>query len=234
VSVKFEDISYDLVEGIFTILDGFIFRESDEITLTGTGGTATILNNGITKTASFHTSLIITASDFVTANAAAYLVAGTVLTSSGAKLIFKANVPGIGFTGNTTITNATGNLAGTVAAADVTYPIYKSVPKTPADTYIYIGGVIQAEDGTKDSFIYNGTVQVRVTMDDMTRADKTVLQQILNVIRGLLKATKAAVFTIGSHTLIVFSHESMTEVVEQADTGIIKVNLIDIYNFEIQ
>lgn len=86
----------------------------DTITLTGTSGTATIAAaGGLTKTATFSISLTQTAANFVTANAAAYLAVGIVLTSSGDDLIFTDNDPGKGFT-NPTITNATGDLAGSV------------------------------------------------------------------------------------------------------------------------
>jgi hypothetical protein len=91
-------------------------KRVDTITLTGTSGTATILCDGGSHTATFNGTLTTTASDFVTANAAAYLAGGVVLTSSGANLIFTSSVAGVDFTGNTTCTNATGNLAGSVVA----------------------------------------------------------------------------------------------------------------------
>lgn len=90
-------------------------KRVDTITLTGTGGTATIVCNGETDTATFNTSLTITASDFVTANAADYLTADTVLTSVGAVLTITAVVPGTDFTGATSGANATGDLLGTAA-----------------------------------------------------------------------------------------------------------------------
>lgn len=233
MSTKFEDISYDLVDGIYDVLNNFVFKEVDTITLSGTSGTATILNNGITKTATFATSKTLTASNFVTTNAAAYLAAGTVLTSLGEVLTFTAFTPGTGFTGATTITNATLTLSGTVASADITYPILKSIPKPAPDNYIYAGGVIQTEDGTKDDFHYLGSVTVKVVTDNLSRADKKLAQQILNVIRGLLKPKKSSVFSLHNHTLITFSHESMTPVEEQNE-AIIKISLNDLYNFLIQ
>lgn len=235
MSTKHKDISYDLIEGIFTVLDAFIFREVDEITLTGTSGTATILNNGITKTATYSGgSLTATATAFVNANAAAYLVAGTLLTSNGAKLIFSANVPGVGFTGVTSITNATLTLAGTVASADVTYPIYKSIPKPAAEVYIYVGNVIYEEDGTKDHFMYNGTCQVQVVDQSKMRPDKKLCQQIINVTRGLLQPSKGSVFSITPSTLVIFDPGTFNEVIEQNDNGITKIKYIESYNFLIQ
>ncbi|MFH1194082.1 MAG: hypothetical protein V1720_00135 [bacterium] len=233
MSVGHVDISYDLIDGIYDVLNNFIFKEVDNITLSGTSGTATILNNGITKTATWHTSLTITASDFVTANTPAYLAAGTVITSSGAILTFTALTPGTGFTGATTITAATGTLAGTVASADVTYPIYKSIPKPAAVTYVFVGNVIQAEDGTKDSFIYNGTVQIHIVDESKERGDMKLAQSILNVVRGLLKPARSTVFVCGSKTLVEFTPESLSTLTGE-EIGISKIRLIDMYNFIIQ
>lgn len=88
-------------------------KKVDTLTLTGTSGTGTILAGGVSKVAEFDTDLTTTAAAFVTANAAAYLAAGIVLTSSGADLIFTANVAGTPFT-SPTFTNISGTLAGTV------------------------------------------------------------------------------------------------------------------------
>lgn len=88
-------------------------KRADTVTLTGASGTANILCNGVTRTATFGDDLEDTAADFVTSHAAAYLAAGVVVTAVGAVLYFVANVAGTDFTGNTTITNATGDLAGT-------------------------------------------------------------------------------------------------------------------------
>lgn len=84
------------------------------ITLSGTSGTANVtLAGGLTKLATFSSSLSTTASNFVTAHAAAYLQQGIVVTSSGANLIFEAGLAGYEYT-TPAITNASGNLAGTV------------------------------------------------------------------------------------------------------------------------
>lgn len=90
------------------------------ITLSGTGGTANVTAaGGLTKLATFDTDLATTAANFVTAHAAAYLAAGIVLTttSTGAtdgKLVFTDTVAGTDFV-SPVITNATTNLAGSVA-----------------------------------------------------------------------------------------------------------------------
>jgi hypothetical protein len=233
MSVAYADISKPLKAALYSALSGHIYTEIDEITLTGTSGTATVLNNGVSKTATFATSLTLTASNFVTTNAAAYLVAGTILISDGVKLIFRNTVLGSAFTGNTTITNASGTLAGTVVVTDEIYPVYKSIPKTPADNYIYVGGIIQAEDGTKDEFIYTGTLQVKVVTDRVQRADSFLAESMLNVVRAHLQPTKGAVLSLSGNTMVTLTPEGMTELSEQTELGM-KIQMIDLYTFLIQ
>lgn len=93
----------------------------DTLSLAGTSGTATISGpGGLSLTATFATSLTVTASNFVTANAAAYLAEGIVLTDSTGDLIFTANVAGTPHD-HPTATNLTGDLTGTnvITAANV-------------------------------------------------------------------------------------------------------------------
>jgi len=91
-------------------------KRVDTITLSGSSGTATIVCNGETDTATWNAGgLTLTASDFVTANAADHLAAGTVLTSVANVLYFTAVVAGTDFTGASSGANATGDLAGTAA-----------------------------------------------------------------------------------------------------------------------
>lgn len=234
MSTASKDISYTVVNAIYSALGGdvgFVYQRKDTITLTGSSGTASITCNGVTKTATWHTSLTITASDFVTANAAAYLASGVILTSSGAVLTFLRTVKVLGFTGNTSITNASGTLAGAVVNADTNYPVYKSIPVNPAEVYIRIGEVLDTDDGTKDEFIYKGSVPVIICDESQTRqADKKKAQNILNEVRGVLKPTKASV----PSGLIIFSHEGKTEYIDLNDEAKPKLRLVDIYNFLIQ
>lgn len=116
------------------------------------------------------------------------------------------------------------------ALAGLSVPVYKSVPKTPAASYVLIHGVIQMEDGTKEDFVYRGTVQVRVVTDGLQAADKKAAQDLLSTVRATLKPTRAAVFSVSPYTLVVFSPESLNEMTEQTELGI-KISLIDIYNF---
>lgn len=84
----------------------------NNIALSGTAGTANVTGvGGLTKLATFNTSLTQTAADFVTAHAAAYAAVGIIVTSSGVNIIFTAAVAGTPHSAPV-ITNATGDLAG--------------------------------------------------------------------------------------------------------------------------
>lgn len=85
----------------------------DDVTLTGTSGTANINVAGVNYLATFNTNLTTTASDFVTSHSAALTAAGITVTSNAAVLTFTANVGGTAFTIAAPV-NATGDLAGTL------------------------------------------------------------------------------------------------------------------------
>lgn len=86
----------------------------DTVTLTGSSGTATLLCNGISKTVAYNISTTQTATDFVNDNAAEFLISGITLTADGFDLVFTSTTLGVDYSGDTTITNATGTLAGLV------------------------------------------------------------------------------------------------------------------------
>ena len=125
-------------------------------------------------------------------------------------------------------------LDGQVTVNGVDYSVFVTMPKVAPDNYIYIGEVNQIDDGTKDEFIYKGTVQIRVTTDNLHTAEKKLARQIISAVRGLLKPTVDAVFALDTSELIVFSHESYSELTTQTDSNLVRIDLIDIYNFEIQ
>jgi len=77
--------SRDVFEAVF---DGSNTARVYRMTLSGSSGTGTVSMAGVSKTATYATSPTQTATNFVTANADAYLAAGITLTSSGAVLIF--------------------------------------------------------------------------------------------------------------------------------------------------
>lgn len=81
------------------------------IILTGTNGTATITVNGLAKVATWNTSLVITASDFATANYSAYKTIGIKLSSYGVQIRF--NTDEGTYISSASIANATLTLNGT-------------------------------------------------------------------------------------------------------------------------
>jgi len=125
-------------------------------------------------------------------------------------------------------------LKAKVIYGGITYPVHKSIPKPPPSIYVWITEVLNDEDGTKDAFIYYGTVQVRLINEGQQRADKKKIQGIMNVVRGLLQPSKGSTFSCGSRNLIVFSPGPTNEFTEIADNGIVRMQLIDIYNFIIE
>lgn len=85
------------------------------VTLTGTAGTANIAAvGGLTKLVTYGDSLTDTAADFVTSHKAAYAAVNIRCTSSGVVIYFESYFLSTALT-LPTITNASGNLAGTVA-----------------------------------------------------------------------------------------------------------------------
>lgn len=112
------------------------FKQVNIVTLSGTSGTATI-GGPLSKTATFSISLTTTASNFVTTYAADYLTNNIVITSDGATITFKATDPNVEFS-EVTVTNASGDLTGTVSTqTDVEQVIVQSpVYKRPSE-YVY-------------------------------------------------------------------------------------------------
>jgi len=97
-------------------------KQVDTVTLYGASGTAKLVGpGGLNKDLTYVASLTQTATNFVTANAAAYLLKGIVLTSSGADLIFTASVAGVPFEHPAVITTS-GDLAGMVVATTSNVP----------------------------------------------------------------------------------------------------------------
>lgn len=121
-----------VVEATFTLLEEDGYSETgagvaqiEEVTLTGSSGTATItLAGGLTKTVTWDTNLTDTAAAFVTSHAAAYKAVGITVTSVGAIISFTAPIAGTPII-QPAIANASGNLGGTVAqdTANKTTPL---------------------------------------------------------------------------------------------------------------
>ena len=99
-----------------TYVNTVAVKEVDTVTLTGVSGTANVNINGTDYLATFNTSLTQTAADFVTSHAATIAArwGKLVVTSTGADIIVTAGVAGMPQQ-DPTVTNVTGNLAGTNA-----------------------------------------------------------------------------------------------------------------------
>lgn len=113
----------------------------------------------------------------------------------------------------------------------VTYPVYKSTPKPAPSTYVIIDQINSIENGTKDYFIYEGTINIVICDDSAQRGDKKLAQGILGVVRGLLKSTRTSTFTVTGFTLVAFTPGVFNDFVEQSETGYSRIRLIDQYNF---
>jgi len=103
-------------------------NSSQAITLTGTAGTATVTIDGETYTATFATSLAVTATNFVTSHAAAILAEhGLVVTADSGVLTFTGATSTFS---SPSIENATEDLAGTVGEVTVVIEKIKGGCKT--------------------------------------------------------------------------------------------------------
>ncbi len=108
--VRYTGLSADLRR-----LFGFAVAQINEVTLTGTSGTANINVDSTDYLATFNTDLTTTASDFVTSHATALNTAGITVTSNAAVLTFTAQST-TAFTIAAPV-NASGDLAGTESGA---------------------------------------------------------------------------------------------------------------------
>lgn len=98
------------------------FKQTDNVLLSGTSGTASIVCAGLTKTVTFATDLETTASNFVTANLIAFANINIELTSSGDTITFKATQSGVPYD-SPVITNTSGDLTGAITSGTATDPV---------------------------------------------------------------------------------------------------------------
>lgn len=109
-----QDISTILVTPIYPLLNTYSTRA---LTLTGTSGTANVAIAGVNYLATFTSSLSTSATNFVTSHGATLLALGYTVTANSGVLTVSAlteDFPTI------TITNVSGDLAGTLAAVSAT------------------------------------------------------------------------------------------------------------------
>ena len=130
-------------------------KQVDTITLAGTSGACVISGpGGLDKTATFVTSLTITATNFYTAWAADYLAQGIVLTNpSAGVLVFTAQTAGVAFDHPMIITT-TADLTGDVVNTTANVPTRE--PKRILEYYSVAAATVP--DHTLDSFLYIANV----------------------------------------------------------------------------
>lgn len=122
-----------------------------------------------------------------------------------------------------------------VAVGSVTYPVYDTVEKGATNrTYVYIGNYLDNEEGTKDDFVYTGTIAIEcVDEGQVQNVRRSTVQGLNNAVRAKLKTSKGAVFSVTGFTLIYFRHAGSTQTYEN-NNGRATVRIIDIYEFSIE
>ena len=127
-------------------------------------------------------------------------------------------------------------LNGNVTVSSKTYKIYKDpVGGEPNRTYVAIGTIIDNEDGTKEDFVFRGSISVE-TIDESQTMNPTrdLSEAVNNKVRSLLKTTKSSTFTVIGSTLTVFRHGGSTRMREELKDKRMRYRIIDIYEFIIE
>lgn len=126
-------------------------------------------------------------------------------------------------------------LASSVTVGSVTYPCYKGIPTDVGDTYVRIGEVIESQSGTKDDFIYEGSVSVIVNDESgVNILDKKLAYSIQDKVRTVLKASRTSVLSLSGFTMTTFTPEGSTEISNYTDKGKPRTQLVDIYRYIIE
>lgn len=127
-------------------------------------------------------------------------------------------------------------LNGNVQISGVTYPAYKTVYHGQTNrAYVYIGNIVDTEDGTKDDFVYSGSIAIESVDETQTsNISRATVQAINNKVRTLLKTSKGGVFSVTGRTLVVFRHGGSTTNEEKSGDGRTRYRIIDIYEFIIE
>jgi len=127
-------------------------------------------------------------------------------------------------------------LSSKITIGAVTYKFFKDIESVgPNKTYVTLGPIIDTEAGSKEQFIYQGSISVEtVDMSQTMNPKRTLSETVNNKVRGLLKATKGATFTVTGFTLIYFRHGGSTRLEEKLKDGRTSFRIIDIYEFLIQ
>lgn len=126
-------------------------------------------------------------------------------------------------------------LKTSVVVSGVTYPCYPSVPTDVGVTYVRIGEIIDRENGTKNDFVYEGSVAIIVNDESQIGvADKKLAYSIQSKVRSILKATRTGVLSMTGFTMITFTPDTSSEIIGLNDKDLPQIQLIDIYRFIIE
>ena len=127
-------------------------------------------------------------------------------------------------------------LDGNVTISGAEYPVYDTLLRGATNrSYVLISNYLDNEDGTKDDFIYTGTIAIEsVDESQVQNVSRSTAQAINNKVRSLLKTSKGGTFTVSGYTLIVFKHAGSTQLREQVKDKRERIRIIDIYEFIIQ
>ncbi len=116
----------------------------------------------------------------------------------------------------------------------ITYPVYKVIPKPPESAYVYVGNVSYNIEGTKDDWLYSGTVAIRVVDESHSAGDLKEALDVVNEIRQILKPNKTTVLTLATSNNVIFTPASMSTTITLSEEGLARNEIIDIYRFVIE
>ena len=124
-------------------------------------------------------------------------------------------------------------LNGNVTISGITYPVFTTVYQGKTNrSYVWIGNVIDTDDGTKEEFVYTGSIAIEsVDESQVNNPTRATVQAINNKVRSLLKPTRTETPTVTGRTVVVFRHGGSTMFEEQASDGRTRYRIIDIYEF---
>jgi len=116
----------------------------------------------------------------------------------------------------------------------ITYPVYKVIPKQPESAYVYIGNVTYNTEGTKDDWLYSGMVTIRVVDESHAAGDLKEALEVVKEIRQILKPNKTAVLSLSTSNNIIFSPASTSATITLSEEGLARNEIFDIYRFVIE
>jgi len=127
-------------------------------------------------------------------------------------------------------------LNGNVTIGGVTYKVYKNFYNGPTNrSYVRIGNVIDNDNGTKDDFVYEGSIAIECVYEAQPmNPQRATIQSINNKVRSLLKTTKTEVPSVTGRTVIYFRHGGSTMREEQTRDKRKRYIITDIYEFLIE